>query len=171
MLPILQLVAAAAPTVLGLFTADKGSNAEKAIGVATGIAEALTGRKGDEAINMVNASPEMQLEFKRMLLADAHIDEQMRYADRADARSMYKHHHEMQDKIADKVMTYNLWIVGGLVAANVAMVVFTPTEYMAEVAGASTLIGIVINALLKERQDVVGFSFGSSMGSKMKDVK
>jgi len=167
MLPILGLVAQFAPEFVGLFL--KSESTAKVVTAATGIIETLTGKSGQDGIDTIVGSPELQVEFRKALMADKHVDEQMRYADRANARDMYKHYHEMQDNVAMVIMQRNLWYVAGLVAVNVVIIVFTPQEYMAAVAGASNLIGMVVNSLLKERQDVVGFSFGSSTGSKLKD--
>lgn len=167
MLPILGLIAQLAPEIVGMFS--KSDSAAKVASVAGTIIETLTGKTGQEGIDAIAGSPELQVEFKKALMADKHVAEQMRYADVANARDMYKHYHDMQDQVAMLIMRYNLWYVAGLVGTNVSIIIFTPQEYMAAVAGASNLIGMVVNSLLKERQDVVGFSFGSSTGSKMKD--
>ena len=39
----------------------------------------------------------------------------------------------------------------------------------AMIAGVSTLIGIALNNAYRERQSVIEFYFGSSIGSKIKD--
>lgn len=167
LLPILGLVANYAPDIIGLFSKDKGAAAEKALSAATGVIESITGKKGDEAVAAIEGSPELQLAFQKALMADKHIDEQMRYADRGNARDMYKHHHGMQDQVAKQIMSQNLWFVMTLVMANVAIMVFVPNDFAAAMQGVGTLIGMVINSLLKERQDLVGFNFGSSTGSKL----
>jgi hypothetical protein len=167
MLPILGLISQFVPEIIGLFS--KSESAAKVATAATVIIENLTGKTGQEGIDIIAATPELQVEFRKAVMADKHVEEQMRYADRSDARSMYAHYHEMQDKVAMSIMTYNLWHVAGLVLVNALIILFTPEEYMAAVAGVSNIIGMVINSLLKERQDVVGFSFGSSTGSKLKD--
>ena len=137
--------------------------------MAIGVVEQLTGKKGDEAVSMVGADPALQVEFKRMLLKDKHVAEEMRYADRKDAREMYKHHHGMQDDVAKSIMKWNLPGVFILVLLNAAVMIFIPSEYAAAGQAIGTLMGFVINQLLKERQDLIGFNFGSSTGSKLKD--
>jgi len=166
---LLTLLASLVPQAIDLFTGS-GSKASKAVDMALNVAETLTGKKGDEAVSMVDASPELRMEFKKALMADKHVAEKMRYADISDARDMYKHHNQMQDGIAKSIMRFNLWFIAALVAINVGIMIFVPPEYAAAAQGVGTLIGFVINALLKERQDVVGFCFGSSTGSKLKDV-
>jgi len=170
MLPIIGLVTSLLPTVASMF-AGENSKVAKSVEVVTNIAEKLTGQTGDAAVKAIEADPNLALEFKKAVMADSHFNEEMRYKDRADAREMYKHHHGMQDKVATSIMTYNLPTVAALVLANVAIAIWVPNDYAVAMQGVGTLIGIVINALLKERQDLIGFNFGSSTGSKMKEVK
>lgn len=167
MLPILGLVAQFAPTIIDMF-AGKDSKAAKAIKIATQVAEAVTGKSGDAAVAAIEGSPELQLEFQKALMADSHIETELRLKDRSDARDMFKHNNEMQSKMADQIMQWNLPYVFLLIVINAAIMIFAPPAYAAMAQGIGTLIGFVINALLKERQDCVGFSFGSSAGSKTK---
>lgn len=171
LIPILGAVAQFAPDIIDAFSGDD-SGKDKMLKAAGSVAKKLTGLDSEkDAVDAISGSPELQLEFKKALMEDSHVAEKMRYADRAGARDMYKHSHQQQDKIATSVMSHNLWMVLALVGANVAIMVWVPNDYAAAMQGVGTLIGMVINALLKERQDVVGFFFGSSMGSKLKDNK
>jgi len=93
----------------------------------------------------------------------------LEYQDLADARDMYKTTgHEMTDFIATNIIKKNLPYIIGLVVANVAavMVLKGQGEIIAIV---SNFIGIAIANLFMERQSVVNFFFGSSVGSKLKD--
>lgn len=168
MLGILGLVATYAPDVIGLFTDKDTNKVSKVMDVATGVIEAVTGKTGPDAVAAIEGSPELQLEFRKALMADKHIDEEMRYADRQGAREMYKHHHGMQDDVAKSIMKWNLWFVMALIGVNVAIAAFVPKDLAIATQGVGTILGMVIQALLKERQDLVGFNFGSSTGSKMK---
>lgn len=170
MLGILGLVASYAPEIVSLFTGG-GSKVDKAVGIASSIAEGITGEKGDKAVEMIAASPELQMQFKKMLLEDSHISEEMRYKDIDSARDMFKHNNEMQKDMAKQIMNVNLPFVFFLLVVNAAIMIWTPAQYAAAAQALGTMIGMVIQSLLKERQDLVGFSFGSSAGSKLKTAK
>lgn len=172
-----KLATAFAPDIIGLFDEDKGSKAQEAAKVVTGLAESITGQKGDAAMKALEADPKLALEFKKAVMADKYVSEEMRYKDVADARDMYKTQNKLADYVGQKIIDHNLWFVGVLAAFNVAVILGTPvvfpesTAVVAGVAGSiGTLIGGIIQQLLKERQDVVNFLFGSSMGSKIKDM-
>ena len=64
-------------------------------------------------------------------------------------------------------MKYNLVIVFLLVIINVIAVWYLKND-AAVLAIISNFIGITLGALLNERQAVINFFFGSSMGSKNK---
>ena len=83
------------------------------------------------------------------------------------ARDMYKVNPEQASKVANNIMKYNLVIVFLLVIINVLAVNHLKDD-AAILAIVSNFIGIVMMALLQERQAVVNFFFGSSMGSKNK---
>ena len=170
MLPLIGLLSSVVPEAVKLFS-GQDSKATKAVNIASGLVKKLAGTDDEaQAVDIVGASPELQLELRKALMADSHWAENMAYQNTFDARDMYKKTaHEAADRIAQRVMAYNLPYVAGLAVANVCIIVFTPNEYMPAVAGVSNLIGIVIQSLLKERQDVVNFHFGSSVGSKIKD--
>ena len=60
-------------------------------------------------------------------------------------------------------------MVGLLVGANALALCFIKEATIAVAVG--NVIGASIQALWNERQQVIGFFFGSSLGSKMKDIK
>lgn len=159
------------PDVIGLFDSKKGEKAQEAMSAVEKVAEAITGKKGDEAVTAIAEDPELAYKFKIAVMADSHISEQLRAADIKSARDSYKVHHEQADKVAQSIMAKNLPTIFILVLVNVASVCGAkyfnmPGEVLAII---SNLIGIVIGQLLAERQSVVGFFFGSSLGSKMKN--
>ena len=93
----------------------------------------------------------------------------LEYQDLADARDMYKTTgHEMTDHIAKNIIKLNLPTIIGLVLANVAAVMLLDGKGEV-IAIVSNFIGIAIGNLFSERQSVVNFFFGSSVGSKLKD--
>jgi len=87
-----------------------------------------------------------------------------------DSRSMYRINGNTADKIAEKIINENLWMIFGLIAVQIVTMIFVPAKYTTELAIVSNLIGIVIGKLLHERQSVINFFFGSSFGSKLKTV-
>lgn len=92
---------------------------------------------------------------------------EMNYADRKDARDMYRGtDHEMADSIAGKIINWNLWILLALVAIQVLVIMFVEGQVAAVVTG---VVGTITGALINERNTVVNFFFGSSKGSKDKD--
>jgi siderophore synthetase component len=104
------------------------------------------------------------------VMADAHVEEEIKLRDLESARDAYKVNPDQANKTASHIMRYNLVIVFLLVIINCLAVYFLWNE-AAMLAIASNFIGIVMNSLLSERSAVVGFFFGSSLGSKMKGDK
>lgn len=75
----------------------------------------------------------------------------------------------MSAEIARRVIKYNLWVVLLALAVEVACVIFMDEKSL--IAIISAAIGAIIQALLQERQQVINFFYGSSMGSKTKERK
>ena len=88
------------------------------------------------------------------------------YQDLSNARAMYGQQHQNADRIARQIMTWNLPAIVALVAANCAAVYTIDNPTIAVALG--NIIGASITYLWNERSQVVGFFFGSSMGSKDK---
>lgn len=157
------------PDIVGWIAGDKAEEvAEKVVDIATKV----TGQpkeKADEALNAINANPHLALEFHKAVMADAHKFDEMVLADRQNARESYKVHNAASDKIAFIIIKFNLPLVFLLVLADVLACIYL-SENAAVLTTISTTVGFVINALLKERQDVTAFHFGSSIGSKMKTM-
>jgi hypothetical protein len=86
--------------------------------------------------------------------------------DRISARETYQLKNEMADKIANRIVRWNIWIALALVAINILCTLFLDNI---AIAVASNVIGILLGQVLRERGTVVDFFFGSSLGSKNKD--
>ena len=83
-------------------------------------------------------------------------------------RNMYKStDHELADFVAKRIINYNLWVIFLALVIEVLFVYFVDDKVL--VAIISGAIGLITGALLQERQQVIGFLFGSSRGSKDKD--
>lgn len=155
------------PDIVGYFKGDKAKDAASTI---VNIAENATGLKQDKALEAIESNPEMAFRFKELVLKDKYTLDSMYLHDTQDAREMYKHQSEAADRIAHFIMRFNLPAVAGLLVLQVVAMLFLKNN--AEVlALVSTSVGFVINALLNERQQVAGFFFGSSLGSKAKGLK
>mgnify|MGYP003639117535 FL=1 len=158
------------PDLIGLFDSKKGEQAKKISETVGKIAETVTGKAGHEAVLSIEKDPALAHQFKLAVMADNHVNEQMHLDNTKSARDMYKVNPEQASKVANNIMKHNLIIVFLLVLINVASVVGLK-DHAAVLAIVSNFIGIVMMALLSERQAVVNFFFGSSMGSKNKTNK
>lgn len=156
------------PDVIGLFSKKRGKDAQKAIEAVGKVAEAVTGQSGSAAAQAIAQDPELAYKFQLAVMADGHVQAQMELDDRRDARAMYKVNPEKAEHVAEHIMRYNIVIVFLLVIINVLAVMHL-RDNTAVLAIVSNFIGIVLHALLNERQSVVGFYFGSSLGSKLKN--
>ena len=132
------------------------------------VASEITGKTGDDAVKAIEADPELAYKFKIAVMADSHVSEQMIADDMKDARDSYKTHHEEADKVSRSIMSRNLPTVFALVIVNILCTYYFKDDGNI-IAIVSNIIGIVIGQLLSERQSVVGFFFGSSLGSKIKN--
>lgn len=155
------------PDIIGLFDSKKGAQAKKITETVGKVAESVTGKTGQEAVSAIEQDPQLAYQFKLAVMEDSHVQEQMTLENTKSARDMYKVNPEQAAKVADNIMKYNLIIVFLLVIINVLAVIHLKDD-AAILAIVSNFIGIVMMALIQERQSVVNFFFGSSMGSKNK---
>tara|TARA_R110000772_G_C13081561_1_gene417528 strand:+ start:74 stop:580 length:507 start_codon:yes stop_codon:yes gene_type:complete len=94
---------------------------------------------------------------------------ELEYKDVANARDTYKEtDHKVADFVAKKVINYNLWVVIAAILVEVLAVVYIDDKVL--IAIISGAVGGLVTALLQERQQIINFFFGSSMGSKNKQV-
>lgn len=96
--------------------------------------------------------------------------EELKVSDKQNARGA-SHLHEMQTETAKKVYDQTKVLIPVLLIADVLLSFLA--DYLsldtAIVVGVSNLIGIAINNAFRERQTIMEFLFGSSIGSKEKD--
>lgn len=105
----------------------------------------------------------LKLELDKQKEANRH--EEAKYN---KAHETYQTKSDMADDIAKQIITRNLPIIGVLVLVNVLLVYFLK-DNASLIAIASNIIGVAIGNLFNERQAIVNFFFGSSIGSKEKD--
>lgn len=126
------------------------------------------GNVGD-ALGIINADPDNAGLTNEQVAELINLHE-MDLRDLEGARMMYKDtDHEVADKIAMRVINYNLWVV--LAALIIEIISVMMLEDKVLVAIVSSAIASVSTALIQERQQVIGFFFGSSRGSKQKQTE
>jgi hypothetical protein len=119
-----------------------------------------------KALGIINSSPD------NAGLSKKEVDEFLKYyemdlKDMASARDMYKStDHEVADFVAKRVINFNLWVVLAALIIEVISVIYIEDKIL--IAIISGAIGSLTTALLQERQQIINFFFGSSMGSKKK---
>lgn len=94
---------------------------------------------------------------------------ELHYKDVSHARDTYKEtDHKVADFVAKKVINYNLWVVLAAILIEVLSVIYIDDKVL--IAIISGAVGGFVTALLQERQQVINFFFGSSKGSKDKEL-
>ncbi len=163
-------------TGLGTWVRNKlgdtiGHNTANAIvDIATNAAVPTAGKKltESELVNNIAHSTRLKTEVKLRIMEKEHALIFAELKDVKSARDMYSNKNEMADKIANRIISINQWLVLLLIAANCAVATFVKDSSLAMTLG--SLISFSIGALWQERQQVIGFFFGSSLGSKLKSA-
>ena len=159
--------------MLGTLLAPVTGGASVAIGAL--VSSALGVENTPEAVEAeLKANPEAllklkELEFKendalRKQVMDLAKLENEKYL---KAHESYQVKSEMADKVALQIITKNLPLIGLLVIVNVFIVHFL-RDNATLIAIVSNVIGFATGQLFNERQAIVNFFFGSSLGSKQK---
>lgn len=160
-----------APDLVGLL---KGSSkAQEVAQKAVEIAKAVTGEQdGDSALNAISASPEMALKYKQAILDNkVELDklalqkEQMYIDDTKDAREKFSQHEHIFWLGVVILFTFAVGMVAVLSASFYLIQggIKIDGNALAAVMG---LVGSVIGYLAANAQQVIGFFFGSSVGSR-----
>jgi len=161
-----------APKLVSLFGSDSGSKVSALAETVANVARTVTGKDDlSDATEALKADPQLAYQFQIAVMENETVLERLDEQSRQRASDQYqKTGHKQADKIADHVVKYNLPTIVGLVVANAGAVWFLG-EKGTLIAIVSNLIGVVIGQLLQERQSVISFFFGSSLGSKQKGVQ
>lgn len=167
----LLLIELAKATGLTDFIASKFGDSPPAV-VAKKVFETaieVSGAKNEsDVIQILNADPVKSAQVAEAIRAQEMELLTLYCQDLKDARSMYSNTgHEQADKIADHVIKWNAPLVGVLLTLYGISLVYVHDASTAQAVG--TLLGGSVAALWQERQAVMGFFFGSSLGSKLKD--
>lgn len=131
------------------------------------IAKVVTGIADPAKIEeQLRADHQMAADLRNKLMDNEQEIIRLQYADIANARDSYKVHNEQADKIAARVMDVNLPAIVALLITNCLIVYFVTNPAVSLAIG--NIIGASVQALWQERQSIIGFFFGSSVGSKEK---
>jgi hypothetical protein len=122
---------------------------------------------GEEEVKGASFSKEDAATIKELILQHESELVRINLADKKNARSMYKSKNTQADRVANSIMRWNLPAIVMLIIGNGAAVYYIENPAIAVAIG--NIIGASISFLWQERQQIVGFFFGSSIGSKAKD--
>jgi hypothetical protein len=163
MAPLIALGMQLAPYVLPKIAKALGGNkAEKVAETVVGIAETVTGKKGEEAVQAVKADPQAQLAFLQSQMAQEERLEALVVEDRKSARE--------RDREYVRAGRWNfradLMVLGSVLALCYIVNKIAGEAVKPEVLA---IFNMAVGALLKMLGDAFAFEFGSSRGSKEKD--
>lgn len=129
-------------------------------------------KKGIEKVTGIKLDGKKELTIEEVQLIKQHESDilNLDFSRFKEAHETYRINHNMADKIAESVIKWNLPTIFVLVVINIVIVdVFKDNAPLMAIA--SNIIGIAIGKLFTERQAVINFFFGSSIGSKDKDIQ
>lgn len=116
------------------------------------------------ALDAVKKDPAAANELKKQIMANEQALSMAAYEDRKDARAAYRVHPEQADKLAERIMRWNLPYIAFLLVMN-CIAVYCFKDHGALLATISSVLGMAIKSLFDERKEVSGFYFGGSMHS------
>lgn len=150
------------PKIAAYFGGDTG---EAVANEVLSVARKVTGQTDDiEAAEAIHNDPALAMEFKRQVLDNEHKLKALVFADKADARLMYRERCQMADVIAKRVMTWNLPALLLLAGANIPIAIYVEDAGSAQLLG--NLLGAACQHLWQERRTIVEFFFGAGLGSE-----
>jgi hypothetical protein len=129
------------------------------------IATSVTGiNSADKNLDAITKDPALAAKIKLALVANKQEIAMAAFEDRRDARSMYRIHPAQADKLAERIMKWNLPYIAFLLVVNIAAIYFLK-DHSALLAVVANVLGMAIKSLFDERKEVSGFYFGGSMQS------
>jgi hypothetical protein len=160
-LPIALGIAKTIPSIAKWLGGDKAEEAAQQI---VDIAEKVTGKKGDEIEEAIRTNPELAFKLKQEIMANEYSLDKMFLKDRSNARKRDIELHKMGYRnIRADIMV----LVAGLVLAlDITLLWLNPDMP----AGIVAIFNMMVGALLAMLKDAFHFEFGSSRGSKEKDL-
>lgn len=159
---IAMALAQFAPIVTKWITGSE--HAADIAGKVVGIAESVTGRQGDAALQEIQASPEAALRFKEAVLANALEFDRVYLADRQDARARDTAITAagQRNRRADSMYFLAVAVIIGLVYA-----VWKDPEVNEYMKGIVTLL---LGRFLGYLDNIYNFEFGTTRINRSKDL-
>jgi hypothetical protein len=175
MAPIITTLLSAGPALIRLFGTAKGGNTDRITETIADVVDIIQGNPTEQnkakLQSLVDSLDPVEIQQIELGLQQIQLDREKAYLqDRQNARSSYTVHNIQADKIADRVMRFNLIFIFAVLLINVGAVYWLKDEGTI-LAIIGNVLGMVLKGLFDERQTVTAFYFGSSMGSKQKDQK
>lgn len=180
---IKELIGDSAPIVGGLLGGPAGAAVGGLLSKALGVENSASAIEAELVNNPEALVKIRELELsKEIAVLKAQYDNKVEdnrheehYAnvnvgDKQNARSS-SHLYSSQAEIGQKIFIQTSIIIPLLIMIDLLLVSYASDLKLSEamIAGVSTLIGIALNNAYRERQSVIEFYFGSSIGSKTKD--
>ncbi|MCS3766587.1 hypothetical protein HNP12_000635 [Aeromonas hydrophila] len=151
------------PEAIGWLKGDKAEDAARDI---LDVAKKITKTEDDEyASDALINDKTLGNEFRLEVLKLQQARDQLYLNDRQNARETYAKQSGTADLIATGIMNRSLLLILLLVAANFGAL-YLLGEKAELIALISNLIGVVIGALLNERNSVISFFFGGVSNDK-----
>ena len=180
---IKELIGDSAPVVGGLLGGPAGAAVGGLISKALGVENNASAIE-KELINNPDAFLKLkELEMsKELAMLKAQYDNKvednrheehsvnLEVNDKQNARGS-NHLYELQTDIGKKIFVQTSILVPLLIMINILLISYASDLKLGDamISMVSTLIGIALNNAYRERQSMIEFLFGSSIGSKMKD--
>lgn len=180
---LIPIVSILAEKGLGLLSKAISSGSDKAVEFIeekTGLtlSEPEIKNMSDEDIaKLKQVQIDYELELSRMALLNKQEDNRHDEAetsaivgDKQNARGS-SHLYELQTDIGKRIFIQTSILIPLLIIINIALIGYAKDLALSEamISGVSMLIGIALGNAYRERQSMIEFLFGSSIGSKMKD--
>ena len=180
LIPIVTMLAEKGLSLLSKAIDSGSDKAIEFIEEKTGLklTEPEIGKMSNEDISKLKqVQIDYELELLRLALADKVEDNRHEEVltggiirDKQNARGS-DHLYILQTDIGKKIFIQTSIIIPLLIMIDLLLVSYASDLKLSEamIAGVSTLIGIALNNAYRERQSIIEFLFGSSIGSKIKD--
>lgn len=162
------------PSLAGLFMGNKGEDAVKDV---LSLGKTVLGVSSDEdVLAKISSDPEQARLFQTAVLKDKTRLEELYLLDKQSARDMYvSSDHKQADKIAERISLVNGDYVIFLILVQILVMVLCPalgiTLSPATYAILGNVCGAGVSLFVTEKITVANFYFGSSIGSKSKDIQ
>ena len=176
--PIVSLLASKGLDLLSSAIDGGADKAKEYIEEKTGIKlDASKGLSPEQVVKLREFESTNKIELEKLALENKKEDnrhaekyEELAISDKQNARGS-DHLAPLQTDIAKEVFDQTKWQIPLLLAMNVLLVAAAKQFALDEVVivAVGNLLGIALNNAYRERQSLLEFLFGSSVGSKIKD--